>query len=275
MKRIFLITFTILLVISLSACDQITPPTEPTQILQTEPTSTTESTPLVTVPTEIEPTEPETTETVPTEPAHSQLYIPGVPVEDVILYFNEVCLDGEFINSGNASLVQKWTAPIYYSLEGDYTDADLAVLNDFGQWLNHVEGFPGFYPAENIMSVNLNIHFCSQQDIVTLLGPNLENMDGGVTFWYDFNKIYNAIICCRRDIDQHLRNSVLLEEIYNGLGPIQDTSLRPDSIIYQEFSQPQSLTAVDELIIRLLYHPDILPGMDASQCEQVIRTLYY
>jgi hypothetical protein len=209
------------------------------------------------------------------EPEHSALYIPGVSVEDVILYFNEVCLDGEFINSGNASYVQKWTAPIYYSLEGNYTDSDLTVLNTFGDWLNSVEGFPGFFPTDSLAMTNLNIHFCSQQDIVMLLGPNFENMDGGVTFWYDFNEIYDAIICCRSDIHQYLRNSVLLEEIYNGLGPVQDTTLRPDSIIYQEFSQPQSLTAVDELIIRLLYHPDILPGMDASQCEQVIRSLYY
>jgi hypothetical protein len=59
------------------------------------------------------------------------------------------------------------------------------------------------------------------------------------------------------------------------LGPIQDTGLRPDSIIYQEYSEPQELTEVDELILKLLYHPDILPGMNAAQCEEVIRRLYY
>ena len=89
------------------------------------------------------------------------------------------------------------------------------------------------------------------------------------------NKIYNAIICIRTDLNQTLRNSVILEELYNGLGPIQDTMLRPDSIIYQQFSQPQSLTPVDELILKLLYHPDMKPGMNATQCEAVIRKLYY
>lgn len=38
---------------------------------------------------------------------------------------------------------------------------------------------------------------------------------------------------------------------------------------------PQSLTQVDELILKLLYHPDIQCGMDTAQCEAVIRTLYY
>ena len=30
-----------------------------------------------------------------------------------------------------------------------------------------------------------------------------------------------------------------------------------------------------ELLLQLLYHPDILPGMNAQECEQVIRALYY
>jgi hypothetical protein len=30
---------------------------------------------------------------------------------------------------------------------------------------------------------------------------------------------------------------VILEEVYNGLGPVQDTALRPDSLIYSDFSE--------------------------------------
>ena len=112
--------------------------------------------------------------------------------------------------------------------------------------------------------------------MINLLGDNFYNCDGGVTFWYDgYNQIYNATICYRTDLNQHLRNSVILEEIYNGLGPVQDTNLRPDSIIYAEFTQPQALTEVDELILKLLYHPDMKCGMNAAQCEAVIRQLYY
>ena len=72
-----------------------------------------------------------------------------------------------------------------------------------------------------------------------------------------------------------MRNSVLQEEIYNGLGPIQDTLLRPDSLIYQNYAEPQAMTQVDELLLKLLYHPDIQWGMDAQACEAVIRNLYY
>lgn len=211
----------------------------------------------------------------PTEPEHSALYLPNVSVEDVIRYFNEVCLDSEFINSGNPSVVQKWTEPIYYSLYGECTDEDLATLSAFADWLNAVEGFPGLSQAKAPADTTLRIHFCSQPEMIDILGDNFWGMDGGVTFWYLDDQIYDAVICYRTDIDQYIRNSVILEEIYNGLGPIQDTSLRPDSIIYSEFSQPQWLTPIDELILKLLYHPDIRPGMNAQQCEQIIRALYY
>ena len=238
--------------------------------------------PVISQTTPPESTIPETevtTETFPTQPAtdseHSELYISGVCVEDVILYFNEVCLDAEFVNSGNASLLQKWITPIHYTLYGEYTAEDLAVLSSFTDWLNTIDGFPGIFIATTAEDANLRIHFCSQSDMIDLMGDQFLEMDGAVTFWYSDDAIYDAVICYRTDLDQHLRNSVILEEIYNGLGPIQDTALRPDSIIYQEFSETQQLSPMDALILQLLYHPSLLPGMDSYACETAIRSLYY
>lgn len=218
------------------------------------------------------------TETAPPPadaPIHSELFIPGVSADDVILYFQEVCLDAEFVNSGDASRVQKWTSPIYYTLHGDPTAEDLAVLESFSQWLNAMPGFPGIHEAEDPALANLHIHFCSEAELLSLMGDQYIGNDGAVTFWYQDDAIYDAIICCRTDLDQSLRNSVILEELYNCLGPVQDTSLREDSIIFAGFSSPQELTPVDQLLLRLLYHPQILCGMDAAECEAVIRSLYY
>ena len=233
----------------------------------------TEATQPPTEPATEAPTAPPTE--APTLPPHSELYIPDVTVEDVILYFNEVCLDAEFCNSGDPSVLQKWDEPILYRIDGKPTEEDLQTLTGFCQWLNTVEGFPGIRETAESESANLRIHFCNQDEMIGLMGDNFQGMDGGVTFWYQKDKIYDAIICYRTDLDQHLRNSVILEEIYNGLGPIQDTTLRPDSIIYAEFTQPQELTEIDELILKLLYHPLMECGMDAAECEAIIRQLYY
>ena len=243
-------------------------------VLATRPTA-----PPATVPPTAQPEEttvPPTTQPEETEPLHSEFYIPGLSVEDVIRYFNEVCLDAEFSEGGNASLVQKWDDTIFYQIHGECTEEDLAMLENFMAWLNEIEGFPGFEETDQAAITDLNIYFCTEQEMLDHLGDNFYGCDGGVTFWYDGNNvIYEAIICYRRDLNQHVRNSVILEEIYNGLGPVQDTWLREDSIIYAGYSEPQALTEIDRLILRLLYHPMIRCGMNSEECEAVIRQLYY
>lgn len=255
----------ILLLLSflLSACGgkDVDPPIEPT----VEPVSTiaeTQPAPATTAPPEME---------LP----HSEFYLPGVEADTVIQYFGEVCLDAEMIHSGNPSMLQKWTVPIRYHIYGSPTQVDVRVLDSFFDWLNALEGFPGICPAQEGEMENLRIHFCDEAGMISRMGEEFRGLDGAVTFWYNDNEIYEAMICYRTDIDQYTRNSVILEELYNGLGPIQDTALRPDSIIYAGFSQPQQLTELDELILKLLYHPDILCGMDAAQCAGKIRQLYY
>ena len=247
----------------------------PTEPETTEPTPTE---PEVTepAPTEPAPTEPEVTEPAETIPEHSPLYLENVPVEDVIRWFNEVSLDAEFSDGGDATLVQKWDEPIAFMVHGDYTEEDWATLMRFTQWLNTLEGFPGIFETLDLAEANLNIHFTDAQGMLNIMGQDYVGLDGAVTFWYDGeNAIYQEVICIRTDLEQEVRNSVIMEEIYNGLGPVQDTTLREDSLIWQGYSIPQELTAVDELILKLLYHPAIARGMNALACEEVIRALYY
>lgn len=222
-----------------------------------------------------DPPAPETTLPAETEPLHTELYIPGVTAEEVCLYFREVCLAAEFVNGGDPSLLQKWDIPIWIAVHGEPTEADRITLRTFLSDLNKIEGFPGISETDDPLLANLHLYFCSQQELLDRMGEEYAGLDGAVTFWYNNNAIYDAIICCRTDLSQELRNSVILEELYNGLGPIQDTVLRPDSIIWQEFSQPQSLTEMDTLILKLLYHPEMQCGMHAEECEAVIRELYY
>ena len=235
-----------------------------------------EPTPLPAEPTPTATPEP-TPEPTPTPaPEHSELYVPGLEITDLIRYFNEVTLDAEFVTGGDASLVQKWDSPIDYVLLGDYTEEDEAIVAEMAAFLNTIDGFPGMQEAEEEYMADLTIHFCSQEEMVNILGDNFWGMDGGVTFWYDdANRIYDAIICIRSDMTSPLRRSVILEEIYNGLGPVQDSDLRTDSIIWSGYAEPQNLTIIDEAILKLLYNEAIVCGMTSEECEAVIRALYW
>lgn len=267
MKRILCILVGLTLL--LSACGIAQPPD--TDAETTAATTVPETTELATVPP-VETTVPtEATQPTETNPPPAE----GPAVEDVIRYFNEVCLDAEFTDGGDASLVQKWETPISYRIYGAYTSEDLEVIKGFEAWLNTVEGFPGMGEAPEGTEENLSIYFCEGAEFEDHLGEQYVGLDGGITFWYDGeNRIYDAIICYRKDMDRQTRNSVILEEIYNGLGPVQDTELRPDSLIYAGFSTPQELTDIDRLLLRLLYHPSITCGMDEAQCETQLRLLY-
>ena len=211
----------------------------------------------------------------PAQPEHSAYYIPGLDEESLITYFNEVVLDAEFTDGGDASLVQKWDQKILYSVTGQPTGKDLSVLEKMVQWLNQIPGFPGMAPVEPGEFANLQIHFTDEQGMVARLGEEYRGLDGAVRFWYDGeNRIYEGVICLRTDLDQKTRNSVIQEEIYNGMGPVQDTDLRQDSLIWSGFSTPQDMTDVDRLIMTLLYHPGIRCGMNREDCQRVIRELY-
>ena len=86
------------------ATEAPTEATQPPTEAPTEPATEAPTEPPTEPPTEA-PTEPPADETLA---IHSDLYIPDIPVEDVILYFNEVCLDAEFTHSGDPSRIQKW-----------------------------------------------------------------------------------------------------------------------------------------------------------------------
>ena len=61
-----------------------------------------------TTPTEVTP---QTTAPINTEaPTATSMVLPGVSVEKAIRYYSEVCLNAEFVNSGDPTLLQKWAA---------------------------------------------------------------------------------------------------------------------------------------------------------------------
>lgn len=213
------------------------------------------------------------------EETHSELYMEEYTVEDVICYFNEVVLGTEYsTGDGDSSLVQRWDVPIYYQIEGNASTTDQEILNGLFEELNRIDGFPGIHEAKENEEPNLHIYFEGRQDFdarfLEFLGG--EYADGATRYWYytDTNDIYTGIIGYCTDMPSENMNSVLLEEVVNCLG-LGDTTLREDSIVYQYSNETQELSEMDWLILKLMYNQRIRCGMDAMQCEEIIRELYY
>lgn len=213
------------------------------------------------------------------EEKHSEFYMEEYSVEDVLTYFNEIVLRTEYATGdGDAALVQRWDVPICYQFVGEHTKKDVKILKKFFAELNKVEGFAGATEATEGETPNLYIYFEGRAAFNDRYMEFLQDeyADGATRYWYytDTNDIYEGTIGYCTDMDKEVRKSVLLEEIVNCLGT-GDTTLREDSIVYQYGSDAKTLSDMDWLIIKLLYHPRIRCGMDAAQCEEVIRELYY
>lgn len=215
----------------------------------------------------------------PTPQEHSDLYDPQYTTEQIWQYFQEVALTMEYSDgTGNPSLVQKWANPIAYRIYGTPTEEDTLYLTTLLAELNEISGFPGISAAADGQMEDLSIYFLHYDAFNDRFSATIqgEYAYGAVQFWYytDSNEIHTANIGYRTDIDQASRNSVILEEIVNCLG-ISDSELREDSIVYQYSNSNTALSAVDWIILKILYNPAISCGMNAEGCRPVVESLYY
>lgn len=285
MKKALCLILVLALAVLLYACTndnlQVDSPSDPTpevsEATDSETTESTEASTETSVPDESEGTEPEETET--TAPLHSQLYLPDCTAEQMLRYFEEVILHIEYsFGDGNPALVQKWLAPISYRIYGAPTEEDLAVLDNLFAELNEIPGFPGIYAAESDSFEQLSLYFLDPNAFRDAFSEVIGGEDayGATQFWYytETNEIYNARIGYRTDLDQTVRDSILVEEIVNTLG-VSDTILRTDSIVYQYSDDNLEPSDIDWVIIKLLYDPAVQCGMGLEECNAIIESLYY
>ncbi len=208
--------------------------------------------------------------------SHSEFYVRNTSVDKILYYFNDVAF-GEEYNDGK-QFITKWADPIMFMLHGNYTMDDYAKINEFVDFLNSIEGFPGIMEIHDKSTANLNFHFLNRTDMTnkTSTMANGELADGFASFQYynDSGIIYigNVYICT--ELDQEKRDSVILEEFYQICGIVRDTTFRRDSIIYQRGDAPK-LSDEDISIFKLLYNEDIKPNMTMSEVDEVIRKIYY
>lgn len=203
---------------------------------------------------------------------HSVYYADRVSVDKMAYYFNDVCFGNEY---GDAKeKITKWQDPIMFYIDGVATMDDYHTLNGFVDYLNSIDGFPGIMQIHDRSQANLVIHFYGLAEFNAAV--NVSDADGFATFNFqtDTGVITDGSVYIRSDINQTDRSSIILEEVYQILGPTKDTLVRKDSIIYQRGNAP-ALSKEDKSIISLLYSSRITPGMSMLESEEIIRELYY
>lgn len=73
--------------------------------------------------------------------------------------------------------------------------------------------------------------------------------------------------------DPYLFQRCMVEEILQGLGPMNDNATLSESV-FNDSSRHTDFTSFDQALMRMLYHPSIRPGMTGSEVHQLLPQVF-
>lgn len=203
--------------------------------------------------------------------------------KELVNYFSEVALSAEFHD--NSDRIVKWTEPmsLYIWKDGEFNRQVSIIRNTINKINNLIKGEFKIQLVDNYLKSNAVI-FLLEKDEVELLVPSLfegieEESSGLALIEYDLDnyEIKHAKIFI--DINEPLQaqESIILEELTQSIGLMNDSEKYSNSIFYQnkaldsintlEYSQ------MDMNIIKMLYHPKMKPGLNLKKAEKVIKQI--
>lgn len=161
--------------------------------------------------------------------------------------------------------VEKWVTPIKIRYEGNPTKEDIDILNQITKDFNKINGFPGMKIVNK--DENVLLIYAPEEDLSEIQQEyNLTIDNGSCQRFSENGEIIRAVIIIESDIDQDLKNSVVLHEIFHMIG-FYGHSFSNISVINQIGEPVSRLSAVDTLSFKMLYHPEIPIGMDHHEMD--------
>ena len=157
----------------------------------------------------------------------------------------------------------RWETPIRIYVGGKPTKADLNTLDNFLiQLSSRVPGLPNITRVSSESSANVKIYFVPLKQLGNYVPGYVSGNWGMFHYNYTSWKITNAEIGIATDkTNQKSRNHLIMEELVGALGLANDHNSYSDSILYQPWTTTQELSEVDWMMLNMLYHKDVYPGM--------------
>ena len=178
-------------------------------------------------------------------------------------YFVEVAFGPEF--GSGVREIRKWTQDVKIAVHGDPGPEDLAVLDDVIADLNQIIGTIEIEIVET--GQNVDLHFAPEARF-SEIEPNYLPVNMGFFWvWWDGGGSISSsrILVSTTGISQSERNHIIREELTQSMGLMNDSFSYEDSMFYQGWTETQAYSEVDDLVIELLYLPQIQPGMDMDE----------
>lgn len=184
-----------------------------------------------------------------------------------------ICAFGSEYSSSTDKLC-RWTTDIQIYVAGSPTQSDLETLDDFIMectW--RCPDMPKITRVYSASTANVIIYFVPLNTLPDYLSGYTEGNWGYFTYWYNGNhQINSAEIGIATDVtNQYQRNHIIREELFGTFGLGNDHYLYSDSIIYQPWTETQTPSEVDWLMLSMLYHNNVRPGMSAKEACAILE----
>lgn len=199
--------------------------------------------------------------------------------KETVDYFQDISLGFEF---GNASrITRKWTSPVKINVEGDAPPALLAELDLIIEELNAL-----FSDGHEVRlssgdeSSNFRIFFGSGDEYAQL-NPDAAGQVGGNRglFYVNWNSSQNLTFGDMYvdivQIEEVFQRHLLREELTQALGLAMDSPRYSQSIFQTSWTSVTSYMDIDEELIRLLYHPEMVSGLNAQEVRRLLIDILY
>ena len=204
--------------------------------------------------------------------------------EELILYFNDICLGAEYGNS--KKVTRKWKTPLnlYIVKDKNYKE-QIDFIRESVEKINELvsDNFKISISNDSI-SANGHLFLCSDEKLKTYPEPFKkifnrvnENFFGFFNYKFRENIIYNTAIFINTSKPIEFQKTAIIEEITQSLGFGNDSDLYSNSVFYQAKYDTKkavlNFSEFDKELIKLLYNKKMKPGLNRLETEQVLREI--
>ncbi|MBR5642537.1 MAG: DUF2927 domain-containing protein [Firmicutes bacterium] len=199
--------------------------------------------------------------------------VPGFEDSEVIQYFVEVALYGEY--EGYRGFLMRYEEPIKYYVMGEPQGTDEEQLAFLAETLNTIDGYPGISRTWDENEADIKVMFSDEATYENYFGLNVPNGSWGYSsVWYYTDPTYlgeisDTYVWISSDAwPRQDRDSIICEEFIQGHGLLNDPTYGYYSIFDQNRNDCDWPSPLDWAVVRLLYDP----RMDRKASESKIRS---
>ena len=183
-------------------------------------------------------------------------------------YLSEIGFGVEYGSA--APVLHKWTQDVRIKVHGSPTEVDRQTIEQVVAELNAMVGEINLQLVDE--AANLDVYFSPEYQFSDIEPTYVPTNLGFFRVWFDGEGgIQKGRVLIASDgATQTERIHLIREELTQSLGLFKDSWEHSDSIFYEGWTTTDRYGSLDEATIRLLYQPQLEPGMNRSQ----VRSIY-